>query len=113
MASAVMRDKQERWWGYVWDEQAANEQTCPDLAMRYEACESREAAEVWCRKHERDVVTRYRARCAYEAGLPAVKREWLDYYRMWNADRAVIDSDQSDDPEAIWRLWQEVYEQGG
>jgi hypothetical protein len=113
LASAVMRDKQERWWGYVWDEQAAGEHTCPDGAMRYEACDSREAAEKWCREHEADVVTRYRALCAYEAGLPAAKREWLGYYRMWNADRAVIDSDQSDDPEEMARLWQEVYEQGG
>lgn len=112
MASAVMRDKQERWWGYVWDDQAATGNTCPDPAMRYELCESREEAEKWCREHQHDVITRYRALCAYEAGLPAAKPEWLAYYRLWNADERVLAADTTN-PEELLRLWQEVYEAGG
>ena len=106
-----------QWWGCIWDEQAVvqvSEQvaTCPDGAMvrRRQSC--REDAERWCRAHERDVITRYRALNAYRAGVGTVRPEWLPYYRLWNADAAVMESGVTD-PDEMVRLWREAYERGG
>lgn len=112
MARSTHQAKDGRWWGYVWDDEAARDGLCPDLAMRYEACESREEAERWCEKHESAVITRYRARCAWEARLPAANHAWLEYYRLWNADERVIESGTQDPDEAL-RIWTEAYDQGG
>lgn len=99
------------WWGQVWDSGAVTGLTCPDDAMVQAKVETREEAERWCRSIERDVCTRYRAQCAFEAGLPAAKREWIPYYRFWNADRAVLESDLLD-TEAKAVLWEESYVRG-
>lgn len=76
------------WWGYVWDEPAASGGVAPPFSLRYRRCENRNEAAAWCEKNERYVVTRYRARCAYEAGAACVKREWAEHYR----DFAEIDA---------------------
>lgn len=82
------------WFAYVWDEQARGSLpgTCPDAAMLYTQVESEKAGHAWCDRNERDVITRYRARCAYEAGSPTVKREWLPYYRQFAQDEAEIEA---------------------
>lgn len=111
MASTVVQ-LQGVWWAYVWDQDAAKGLTCPEAAMRYEQVGSEEAGKAWCRKHQADVTTQYRARCAYDAGLPAANRSWLPYYRIWNADERVESSGLTD-PDAMVTLWVEVHEQGG
>ncbi len=69
------------WWGYAWDERATIEGVSPEGAMRYRQCASREEAANWAEKIERYVITRYRARCAYESGAACVKQEWAEHYR--------------------------------
>jgi hypothetical protein len=105
-------DETGSWWAYVWDQAAARDGVCPDAAMRFRAFETREEAERWCEKYEREVVTRYRARCAWEARLPAANPAWLEYYRLFNADQRVIDSG-TEDPDEATRIWIEAYDQGG
>lgn len=99
------------WWGHIWDSGAVTGGTCPDDAMAQHQAETREEAERWCQRHEREVCTRYRARCAFDAGLPAAKREWLPYYRMWNADQNVLESDLEGSSERA-ALWEESYARG-
>lgn len=99
------------WWGQVWDAGAVTGLTCPDEAMAQHQAETRGEAERWCRQNEREVCVRYRARCAFEAGLPAAKREWLAYYRIWNADRTVVECNlKARDEKAA--LWEESYARG-
>lgn len=116
MASAVIMIRDE-WWGYVWDADAAVQHsdraaTVPATAMAFAKHENREQAEAWCRRHERDVITRYRALNAYNARIGTVRPEWLSYYRLWNADAAVMDSGETD-PEKAVDLWMDAYERGG
>ena len=99
------------WWGHVWDSGAVTGLTCPDGAMAQTRADTREEAERWCRENEREVCVRYRAWCAFEAGLPAAKREWLPYYNIWNADRTVLESNLTD-RDAKAALWEESYARG-
>jgi len=77
--------------------------------MRTEGFSSKADAVRWCNENERDLITRYRARQAWEAGAPCLKPEWAPLYRLWNADRAVTESGTEDPDEAV-RIWLEVYD---
>lgn len=113
MGRSVNQDTHGAWWAYVWDDRAAtlDGRLCPDMAMASQRCDDQRAAERWCAENERAVVTRYRARCAYDAGLPFAHAEWLPYFRIWNADRVAQSAvAHGSDPVDAWT---EAYEQGG
>ncbi len=76
-----------KWWAYVWDERADPDTKIPGSVM-YQECVDEEEAKEWCKRYERYWVDRYRARCAYEAGLPVSKPEWAEHFR----DFAEIDA---------------------
>jgi hypothetical protein len=92
--SVVFFDPPGAWFAYVWDDEARGRLpcTCPDAAMRYVQVESEEAGIRWCDRNEHDVVIGYRARCAYDAGSPTVKPEWLPYYRKFAEAEAEINA---------------------
>lgn len=80
------------WRAHVWDEKAAREngKYCDGAAMRSGSFSTEREALEWVTAHEVGVITRYRARKAYEAGAPCVKPDWLPYYRIWTEDDQIL-----------------------
>jgi hypothetical protein len=112
MSRAVLQ-QDGKWYGVIWDGDVVSEDghTCPASAICVKRHESRNTAQRWVDAHERDFITRYRARCAWQAGIPVPKEEHLMYYRLWNADRAADECGETN-PDRVEQVWRECYERG-
>lgn len=71
------------WFAFVWDKAAVNGQICPEAAMIQRQFETEEQARFWAESREKSWIESYRARCAWGAGLPCLKRDWAQHYQRF------------------------------